>query len=225
MSQKKSKGNLMIKLVLFILVMIALLFFPAGTFKWPEAWLYLLINFCYFIPTLLYLKKYSPELLTRRSKMKPEKGWDMIITIGASTLFVPMFIITGLDAVRFVWSVVPVELKGAGFVGIIFSFIILFLIMRENAYLFRIVKVQEDQKLVTIGPYSVVRHPMYVAVITQFTCIPLALGSLYGLVPAIMIDVFIVIRTYLEDKTLLQELKGYREYAKKTPYRLLPGIW
>ncbi|MCW3976031.1 MAG: isoprenylcysteine carboxylmethyltransferase family protein [Candidatus Bathyarchaeota archaeon] len=225
MSQKKSKGNIIIKLVLFIFVMLALLFFPAGTFNWPEAWLYLVINFCYFIPTLLYLKKYSPELIKRRSKFKPEKGWDMIITIGASILFVPMFVISGFDAVRFSWSIAPVELKGAGFAGIIFSFVILFLVMRENAYLLRIVKVQEGQKLVTSGPYRIVRHPMYVAVMTQFTCIPLALGSLYGLVPAIMIDVFIVIRTYLEDKTLLKELKGYEEYAKKTPYRLLPGVW
>lgn len=225
MSQRKSKGNLPIKLALFVFVILALLFFPAGTFNWPEALLYLVINVCYMIPTLMYLKKYNPELLKRRSKIKPEKGWDMIITIAASILFVPMFVITGLDAVRFGWSVVPVELKIVGFTGVIFSFVILFLVMRENAYLFRIVKVQEDHKLVTSGPYSIVRHPMYVAVMIQFACIPLALGSLYGLVPAILIDLFIVIRTYLEDKTLLEELKGYKEYAKKTPYRLLPGVW
>ncbi|MCW4032975.1 MAG: isoprenylcysteine carboxylmethyltransferase family protein [Candidatus Bathyarchaeota archaeon] len=225
MPQKESKGNIIIKLVLFIFVMLAILLFPAGTFNWPEAWLYLLINICYFIPTFLYLKKHNPELLKRRAKIKPEKGWDMVITVAASILFIPMFVITGLDAVRFGWSLVPVELKVVGFVGIIFSFIILFLVMRENAYLFRVVKVQKGQKLVTTGPYSIVRHPMYVAVMTQFTCIPLALGSFYGLIPAIIIDIFIVIRTYLEDKTLLKELKGYKKYAKKTSYRLLPGVW
>ncbi len=225
MAQKKSEGNIVIKLVLYIFVILALLLIPAGTLNWPEAWLYLLINLLYFIPTLLYLRKKSPELIRRRSKLKPERGWDMVFTIVVTVIFVAMFVIIGLDAVRFGWSFVPVELKIVGFVGIILSFIVLFLIFRENAFLFRIVKVEKTQKLITTGPYSVVRHPMYIAVMIQFTCIPLALGSLYAFILALVIDVFIVIRTYLEDKTLHRELKGYKEYAKKTRYRLLPGVW
>lgn len=225
MPRKKSKGSLIVKLVLFIIVILALLLLPAGTFNWPEAWLYLLINIFYFIPMILYLKKHSPELVKRRSKLKPEKSWDMVINVAAGIIFIVLFVITGLDAVRYGWSIVPIELKALGFVGIIFSFVILFLVFRENAYLFRIVKVQKGQKLVTTGPYSVVRHPMYVAVITQFTCIPLALGSFYGLIPAILVDALIIIRIYFEEKILHKELKGYKNYAKKTRYRLLPGIW
>jgi len=87
------------------------------------------------------------------------------------------------------------------------------------------VKVDKSHKIVTTGPYSVVRHPMYVAVMIQFSSIPLALGSLYAFFLALVIDIFIVIRTYLEDKTLHRELKGYKKYAKKTRYRLLPGVW
>ena len=177
------------------------------------------------IPTLLYLKKNSPDLLKKRTEMKPEKGWDMVFTVIASVVYIALFIIVGLDAVRYRWSAAPIELDALGFVGIIFSFIILFLVMKENAYLFRIVKVEKGHEVVTTGPYSVVRHPMYAAMIIQLTCTPLALGSYYALIPAVLIDILIVIRTILEDKTLQKELEGYAEYTKKTPYRLLPGVW
>jgi protein-S-isoprenylcysteine O-methyltransferase Ste14 len=226
MAKKKSEGNIVIKLLLFVLVVLALLLIPAGTLYWPEAWLYLLINLLYFIPTVFYLRKKNPELIRRRGKfIVPERGWDMVFTIAVTFIFVAMFVITGLDAVRFGWSVLSIELKTLGFIGLIFSFILIFLIFRESAFLFRIVKVDKSHKIVTTGPYSVVRHPMYVAVMIQFSSIPLALGSLYAFFLALVIDIFIVIRTYLEDKTLHRELKGYKKYAKKTRYRLLPGVW
>jgi len=213
------------RLFFFLIFILALLFLPAGTLNWPEAWLYLTSYICYMIPTLLYLKKNSPDLLIKRTEMKPEKGWDLVFTLVASAVFIALFVIAGLDAVRYRWSVAPIELEALGFVGIIFSFIILFLVMKENAYLFRIVKVEKGHEVVTTGPYSVVRHPMYAAMIIQLTCTSLALGSYYALIPAALINALIVIRTILEDKTLQRELEGYVEYSKKTPYRLLPGVW
>ena len=97
--------------------------------------------------------------------------------------------------------------------------------MRENAYLFRTVQVESGQNVVTTGPYRIVRHPMYMGFITMFFCVPLALGSFYALVPATLVAASVVIRTHFEDKELHKELKGYREYAEKTRYRLIPKVW
>jgi len=226
---KNSKGKRIITLItrlfLFIIFISGLLFLPAGTLNWPEAWLYLTMYICYVIPTFLYLEKNSPDLLEKRTEFKPEKGWDMVFTVGATVVFILLFVIAGLDAVRYRWSAAPIELRALVFVGIISSFIILFSVMRENAYLFRTVKVEKGHEVVTTGPYGIVRHPMYAAMIIQLTCTSMALGSYYALIPATLIDVLIVIRTILEDKTLQKELEGYVEYTKKTPYRLLPGVW
>lgn len=217
--------NFVVRMLLILLIILAPIFISAGTLNWPEAWLYILISFCYFIPALLYLRKHSPELLKRRSQLEVEKGWDVVVIIATSIFLIASFVIMGLDAVRFGWSAVPVELKALGFVGIILSYVLLFLVFKENPYAFRAVKVEKDQELITTGPYSVVRHPLYVAVIIQFSCLPLALGSFYALVPAILFDIFVIIRTALEDRTLLEELRGYKEYATRVRYRLLPSVW
>ena len=213
------------KILLGIFFILVLFFGPAGTFDWPEAWVYLGMMFVYFLPTVIYLKKFNPELLKRRTNFKPEKNWDAVITYGSAAIFIVMLIIMGFDTVRFGWSEVPFWLKTISFVGIGLSFVLLFLVMRENAYLARIVRVEREQKVVTTGPYSIVRHPMYVAVIGQFTLFPLALGSFYALPLAILVDIFIIIRIILEEKTLFEELEGYKEYVQKTRYRLLPGVW
>ncbi len=215
----------LIKVILGTVFILAIFFGPAGTFNWPEAWIYLLMTVVYAVPTVLYLKKHNPELIKRRQKFIPEKGWDAVFTYATVVIFVIFLVILGLDAVRFGWSVVPFWLKTISFVGIGLSFAILFLVLKENAYLLRIVKIEKGHKLVTTGPYSVVRHPMYVAVILQFTLFPLALGSFWALPLALLIDIFIIIRTILEEKTLTEDLEGYKEYTEKVRYRMMPGIW
>jgi protein-S-isoprenylcysteine O-methyltransferase Ste14 len=99
--------------------------------------------------------------------------------------------------------------------------------MRENTYLSRVVEIQKDRghKVITTGPYRYVRHPMYVGVIILLVSVPLALGSLWALVPGVALTIIIIIRTHLEDKTLHAELEGYKAYAGKVRYRLVPGIW
>ena len=99
--------------------------------------------------------------------------------------------------------------------------------MKENTYATKIVRLQQEreQKVVTTGPYSYVRHPMYSGAILFFLCLPLALGSYYATIPGVLVSIVLIIRTYLEDKTLQKELKGYKEYTRKVRYRLLPGIW
>lgn len=157
----------------------------------------------------------------------PTKGWDKIIMATSTAVFIPYLLLPGLDAVRYQWSSVPPPVMAAGFAGIIFSLLLIFTVMRENAYLSRIVEVQKQRghKVITTGPYRYIRHPMYISVIVMFYTIPLALGSLWTLIPASALTLLIIIRTCFEDKTLHEELEGYRSYSEKVKCRLFPWIW
>jgi len=225
-SSEESNARIIAKVVFGVLFQLPILFLPAGTLDWPAAWLYLLFFACYAFAVTLYLKRRNPELLRRRTSYRmPEKGWDKLFIIVSTILCLALFVIAPLDAVRYRWSQVPLTLEALGFAGIAFSLVVIFMVMRENAYLFRTVQVESGQNVVTTGPYRIVRHPMYMGFITMFFCVPLALGSFYALVPATLVAASVVIRTHFEDKELHKELKGYREYAEKTRYRLIPKVW
>jgi protein-S-isoprenylcysteine O-methyltransferase Ste14 len=160
--------------------------------------------------------------------LKPTaKVWDKVILLISTIVFVPFLILPGLDAVRFQWSSIPPLIKMVGFIGIILSLILVFWVMRENTYLSRIVEIQKERghRVITTGPYQYVRHPMYFGVIVLFFSIPVALGSLWSLIPSAVLTLLILIRTYLEDKTLREELEGYKSYAEKVRYKIIPGIW
>jgi len=225
-SAQESNLKLIVKVAFGIIFQVPLLFIPAGTFEWPEAWLFLFLFTCYALGATFYLKKHNPELLGRRTSYKlPEKGWDKLFLLSTTILFVVTYIIMPLDAVRYKWSSVPLSFKATGFIGVTLSLIAIFWVLKENAYLFRTVTVQEGQKVVTTGPYKYLRHPMYASFILMSVCIPLALGSYYALIPSFVINLLLITRTYLEDKELHRELPGYNEYAKKTKYKLIPGVW
>jgi len=142
-------------------------------------------------------------------------------------LIMIMLAVTGIDAVRFHWSQVPFVLKAFGFFGYIPAMVIIFLTMIHNTYLSKMVRIQEDRghQVCTTGPYKYVRHPMYVGVILFMLSLPISLGSFYGLIPSFLIVLLFILRTSLEDKTLHEELPGYKEYAKKVRNKLIPGIW
>ncbi len=211
---------------LVLLVLMAFLFIPAGTLNWPQGWLLIIIYFSWIILVVNWLKKNNPSLLEKRLSTKaPTKGWDRIFVYGTGFLFAIFFIMFGLDAVRYEWSRIPLFLEIVGFAGIVVSLMVIFLTMKENPFLARTVEIQKGHKVITTGPYKYVRHPMYSAFISMILFLSLALGSLYSLIPGVLIDIFIIGRTYLEDKTLFEELEGYKEYVHKTPYRLIPGIW
>lgn len=207
----------------------AAFFGSAGTLAWPQAWLYLIIQFSFSTAASVWLKKHNPRLLEDRMAFwkTPTKGWDKIIMATSTAVFIPYLLLPGLDAVRYQWSSVPPPVMAAGFAGIIFSLLLIFTVMRENAYLSRIVEVQKQRghKVITTGPYRYIRHPMYISVIVMFYTIPLALGSLWTLIPASALTLLIIIRTCFEDKTLHEELEGYRSYSEKVKCRLFPWIW
>jgi protein-S-isoprenylcysteine O-methyltransferase Ste14 len=138
-----------------------------------------------------------------------------------------MLVLAGFDAIRYQWTYVPLGIKVLGFLGFIPAFLLVFWTMTQNRYLSEVVRIQEERghKVCTTGPYRYIRHPMYMGVIIFVLCFPLALGSLMALILSVLIIVVFLIRTSLEDKTLHKELEGYKEYAEKVRYKLIPGVW
>jgi len=215
------------KVIIGIVVLLLLLFGSAGTIYWIEAWILIIIYFIYVMGSFIWLKKNNPELLKERTSRRNEgKWWDKIILTIYTILLMFMLVICGIDAVRFHWSNLPLILKIIGFIGYIPSVIIIFLTIKENAYLSEVVRIQKDrsQQVVKTGPYKYVRHPMYSGIILMILFTPFALGSFIALIFSGLIIILFIIRTYLEDKTLQNELPGYKEYIKKVRYRLVPGL-
>ena len=229
MTEKGLVVRIILRFISGLIFIGAILFGTAGTFNWPEAWVYLVIQFGWSVGLSVFLWNHDIELLKDRMRFtkKSAKGWDKVMTFVSMPFYIPYLLLPGLDAVRYQWSHVPLWAKVACFIVIVASFLWISWIMKENTYLSRFVEIQEDRghKVITSGPYKFVRHPMYISAAILMIALPIALGSLYALIPMAFVIVFIIIRTYLEDKTLHKELEGYAEYAQKTKYRLIPGIW
>lgn len=227
-NERKSKTTLIIKAVITVFFLFVLIFVPAGTFRWPEAWLFLFLYFTMVTGTLTWMKRNAPGLLKERmSRKKKRKSWDKKIMTVYPFLLISLLVVPGFDAVRFHWSRVPLAAKALGFIGFFFAISFAFWAVKENAYASDVVRIQDDRghTVCTTGPYRYVRHPMYVGVVLGLLCFPLALGSFFAFIPAFLIFVLFILRTSLEDKTLQEELPGYKEYAQKVLYRLLPGVW
>ena len=223
-----SKLKITIQTIFTSLFCIAAIFIPAGTLKWTEAWLFIILYAVGVTAAIFWMKKNAPDLLKERMKRKKDvKSWDKIFRAIYSIFLLVILILPGLDAVRFQWSNIPLIVKVFAFIGYIPGSAIAFWAMRENAFLSDVVRIQEDRghTVCTTGPYKYARHPMYVGVILIMLCFPFSLGSLYTLIPAVIIVILFFIRTALEDRTLQLELPGYKEYAQKVRYRLIPGIW
>lgn len=226
MSKKVSKPFLLALVVLVTALLGLGLFLPAGTFLWLEAWIYLCIFITFFTVYIFYFNKHDPEMLQKRAKPKFEKTWDKIVVLLMFFGFFPTFILPGFER-RFIWSNVPLIVEIIGFIGMSLGLIIIFLVMKENTFLSKTIEIQKDRghKVITTGPYRIVRHPMYLGFILFILFYCLAVGSLYSLIPAGLGTIGILIRTILEDRLLHKELEGYNEYAQKVKKKLIPLIW
>jgi protein-S-isoprenylcysteine O-methyltransferase Ste14 len=210
--------------------LVGLMFAAAGTFVWPALWVLL---GSYFLTTggwMVWLRHRDPGLLKERmtARTRPDaKGWDKAILRVYTALFAVMLLLAPLDAVRFRWSRVPRAFQGLALVGLFAAWSLIVRVSRENAFLSEVVRIQTDRghAVCTTGPYRIVRHPMYVAVIVTILCVPVLLGSLYALIPAGLIAALFILRTALEDRTLQAELSGYADYARTVRWKLVPGIW
>lgn len=212
------------KYLLGLILIGLLIFLPAGTFKYINGWIFMGVLFIpMFIAGIIMMIK-NPKLLASRLDVKEKQKNQGIVIKMSGLMFIIGFILAGLDF-RFKWLELP------SWITYLFSFIfIIFYIMfgevlRENTYLSRTIKVEEDQKVIDKGLYSIVRHPMYTASIFMFLSMPLILGSLISFFVFLIYPILIVIRIIGEEKLLINELSGYDKYIKKVKYRLIPFIW
>jgi protein-S-isoprenylcysteine O-methyltransferase Ste14 len=210
--------------------MAALLFIPAGTVDWPAAWIYLAEMGLATLVITIWLARYNPALLAERMSpliQRDQKKWDKLLMIVLIVLWCAWFMLMGLDAVRHGWSAVPPWAQALGALAILVAMYVFFLTVRVNSFAAPVVKIQTERghKVVSDGPYAIVRHPMYAGALLLFAGTPLLLGSWWGLALAPAITVLLAARAVLEERTLARELDGYAEYAARVRYRLIPLVW
>lgn len=201
-----------------------ILFLPAGTFYYHNAWLLIGLLFVpmLFLGILLFIK--APERLEKRLNAKEKEKTQKGVVALSALVFIIGFVVAALDY-RFAWSHLPTWAAAVCSVFFIAGYAMYAEVMRENAYLSRTVEVQEGQKVIETGLYGIVRHPMYLATLIMFLPMPLILGSLYALIPFAFYVPIIAVRIASEEKLLARELAGYAEYMKKVKYRLIPFVW
>jgi len=214
-------------LLVLAVVMGLLLFVPAGTVRYFPGWIYLSIFFGAAALTTRYLMRHDPALLERRMKGGPTaetRPVEKVIMLVASAGFIGLLVVSALDH-RHGWSVVPLwgVLAGDALVAIGFYFI--FLVYRENTFTSATIEIAADQKVISTGPYAIVRHPMYASGMLYMLGTPLALGSYWGLVPLAVMLPFLIWRLFDEERLLSEQLPGYTDYRRKVRHRLLPGLW
>lgn len=197
---------------------------PAGTFNYWQVYLYFAVLVVPMIFVLIYFLKRDPRFLERRAKTAEKVKEQKLIQLINLPVFISAFIVPGLDR-RFGWSDIPVEFIIATDIVILCGYLFIFLVFRENSYASRIIEIDESQKVITTGLYSIVRHPMYLGVLIMYLPTPLALGSYWGLIPMALLPVALVFRILNEEKVLRENLPGYIDYCQKTRYRLIPYIW
>ena len=218
----------LINLGLILTIMGLLLFGSAGTLAWPAAWILILAYGLFLLGFLIWGITSNQDLLQERSRVAENvKVWDKWINGLYALLLVAVLVVSGLDARRYQWTTVPVIVQILAGIFIVLSAWLILRTIVENAYLSRWARIQDDRghQVVSTGPYAVVRHPMYIGILVLMVSMPLQLGSLWGVVPGGLIGVLFVLRTTLEDRMLMDELEGYRDYASKVRYRLIPRIW
>jgi protein-S-isoprenylcysteine O-methyltransferase Ste14 len=204
-----------------------LLFAPAGTTHYWEAWVYLAIFTGASLVISLHLIRKDPELLKRRMKGGPtaeKETTQKIIMLFASIGFIALLVVPALDY-RFGWSAMPLPLTITGDLLVAVGFYFTFLVYKENTFTSATIEVAENQRVVSTGPYALVRHPMYASTLLYLIGTPLALGSYWGLLALVFMIPFLIWRLFDEESFLAKNLPGYAEYQGKVQHRLVPHIW
>ncbi|MFA5175746.1 MAG: isoprenylcysteine carboxylmethyltransferase family protein [Candidatus Nanoarchaeia archaeon] len=220
----KLKRKMFLLFTLGLIVIGLMLFLPAGSFSYWQGWLFIAILFIPCLFVALYFLKHDPKLLERRMKFKEKEVQQRLIIKISILIFIIGFLIPGFDY-RYHWSNVPVFLVIISAIIVLVGYSLVFFVFKENSFTSRTVEVYKKQKLVSTGPYAIIRHPMYLGVILMYLFMPLTLGSYYASIFSIPMIFVIIFRTLNEEKVLLRDLKGYKEYMKKVKYRIIPYLW
>lgn len=217
-----------IRLAVVLVSMLLALFLPAGTPGWPLGWAFFISFVVWIAITIAYLRRTNPEVIEARSRIREgTKSWDRLVFQIIMCSMIGICAVAGFDSGRFHWSKPPGWGVAIGYLLYCIGEIEMLWPLAVNKFAESTVRVQSDrgQRPIDTGPYAIVRHPMYVGAIIWFAGIPLALGSLWALIPAGVAIITMLVRTVLEDRTLQRELPGYAEYATRVRYRLIPGVW
>jgi protein-S-isoprenylcysteine O-methyltransferase Ste14 len=216
-----------LRLAVLAIVMALLIFVPAGTVQYWQAWIYLAVFFGASGLITLYLMRKDPALLERRLRGGPtaeKKKTQKVIMLFVSLGFIALLVVPGFDY-RFGWSRVPLYVVIAGDFLMAVGFYITFLAYKANTFAFATIQVTPHQKVISTGPYAVLRHPMYAGGALYLLGTPLALSSFCGLLPLVVMIPFLIWRLFDEERTLSDNLPGYTEYCRKVRSRLIPGIF
>jgi protein-S-isoprenylcysteine O-methyltransferase Ste14 len=222
--------RIVVQSIVGLSIMAVLLFVPAGTLAWPAAWVYLVEISITSLAMTYWMLRNNPALLAERMApliQRQQKAWDKVLIVTLLLLWCAWFVIMGLDAVRDRWSDMPLWIQALGALAIVVSMYIIFLTMRANTFAAPVVKIQAERghRVVSDGPYAIVRHPMYGGALLLIVGTPLLLGSWWGLAATPVIVLLLATRAILEERTLARELAGYRDYASRVRYRLVPFVW
>ena len=214
----------MVKFFAGVILVALLLFLPAWTLRYPQAWLLICILFIpMFIAGLIMMKK-DPDLLRKRLSAREKESEQKTVVALSGLMFLAAFVFAGLSF-RFGWLMLPFPVSIVFAVVFLLAYAMYAEVLRENAYLSRTIEVQEGQKVVDTGLYGIVRHPMYSATLILFLSMPLVLGSVISFVITLAYIPIIVKRIRNEEKVLGKDLPGYEEYMGKVKYRLVPFMW
>ncbi|MEQ1951483.1 isoprenylcysteine carboxylmethyltransferase family protein [Mesorhizobium sp. CN2-181] len=210
------------------LVMAVLVFWPAGTLHWILGWLFLAVFVTASVAACLVLWRVNPIIFAARSRVQEgTKRWDRILLAFFLPLFMTIMPVAGLDSGRFHWMPAPGWAVMLGYLLLLAGIALFSWAQAVNRFFEPGVRIQSERghRVIDTGPYAYVRHPGYVGAIAMLFGMALALGSLVALIPAVATAALLMLRTAWEDETLRGELPGYAEFAARTRYRLLPGIW
>jgi protein-S-isoprenylcysteine O-methyltransferase Ste14 len=200
------------------------LFLTAGTVHYWQAWVYLSILFGLVTAGMIYLYVRDPDLLERRMKAKEKERAQKRLRALFTPVLLAIWIVPGLDA-RWGWSSVPAAVVVLADAAFLLGYLFFFRVLKANSYGARTVEVEQGQAVITTGPYAIVRHPMYSAILLIYLASPPALGSYWALLVVLPLPFVLALRIRNEEEVLVRDLPGYEAYRQRTKYRLVPYVW
>lgn len=228
--QQTFSARVILQVLVFIVLFPLLPMLISGRWDWLEAWLFAIVYSGGFAISRLLAAKQHPDIITERARFmehEDTKSWDKVLAPLLGLGGVLIFVVVGLDA-RFGWSpTFSAPVKIAAFAVILAGWLLGSYALIENRFFSGVVRIQRDRDhhVISSGPYRWMRHPGYAGSLLVYLATPFFLDSLWAFLPVALLTVVLVIRTRLEDRTLQDELEGYRDYTQRTRYRLLPGVW
>jgi len=217
-------GKAIGKFLAGVVLMGLLLFLPAGTLNWRQAWLLMGILFVPMFAAGLVLMKKNPDLLKSRLNAREEQSEQKAVIAFSGLMFLGAFITAGLNY-RFSWIVLPDWVSYAAAAVFLIGYVLYAEVLRENVWLSRTVEVQENQQVIDTGLYGIVRHPMYMSTLLLFLSMPLVLGSVISFGIMLLYIPIIAKRIRNEEQVLEEGLQGYTEYKKRVQYKVIPFVW